>query len=107
MRSWKTFFLVFGAALVAIGLYAARLIWRGFSTADEPSYLEKVVAPAARNFAIPRGAPRETNPWDAPPQLLPGARQGLLDRCATCHGPERRGPNPVGPPHLPKDSDFR
>jgi hypothetical protein len=39
MRAWKSFLLVAGI-LIAGGLYAARLIWRGFSTADQPSYLE-------------------------------------------------------------------
>src|SRR5260370_8633715 len=100
MRSWKTFLLLFGAALIAIGLYAARLIWRGFSTADEPSYLEKAVARAARNFAIPRSARRETNPWNATPELLHDARESFLDRCAACPG--QAGPGqPRDPPTLP------
>src|SRR5216683_7374177 len=107
MRSWKTFFLVFGAALVAIGLYAARLIWRGFSTADEPSYLEKVVARAARNFAIPRSARRETNPWNATPELLHDARESFLDRCATCHGQDGSGETRVGRGLYPKVPDLR
>jgi hypothetical protein len=53
MKAWKTFLLLCRAAAVAIGLYGVRLIWRGFSTADEPSYLEKVAARAARSFATP------------------------------------------------------
>src|SRR5258708_26858724 len=107
MRSWKTFLLLFGAALIAIGLYAARLIWRGFSTADEPSYLEKVVARAARNFAIPRSARRETNPWNATPQLLHDPRESFLHRCATCHGHDRSGQTRVGRSPYPQVPDFR
>ncbi|MGB8324200.1 MAG: hypothetical protein WCE52_14675, partial [Candidatus Acidiferrum sp.] len=42
--------------LAALGFYGARLIWRGFSTADQPSYLERTVARAARNLSIPRKA---------------------------------------------------
>src|SRR5260370_42252412 len=96
MRAWKTFLLLFGAALIAIGLYAARLIWRGFSTADEPSYLEKAVARAARNIAIPSTARRETNPWNATPQLLHAARESFLDLCATCPGQVGSGQTPGG-----------
>ncbi len=107
MRSWKTFLLLFGAALIAIGLYAARLIWRGFSTADEPSYLEKAVARAARNFAIPRSARRETNPWNATPELLHDARESFLDRCATCHGQDGSGQTRVGRSLYPKVPDLR
>src|SRR5713226_6075151 len=107
MRSWKTFLLLFGAALIAIGLYAARLIWRGFSTADEPSYLEKAVARAARNFAIPRSARRETNPWSATPDLLDDARESFLDRCATCHGQDGSGQTRVGRSLYPKVPDLR
>jgi len=62
--------LLCGAALVALGLYGARLIWHGFSTADQPSYLEMVVARAARNLAIPRKARLGVNPWEGAPDVL-------------------------------------
>jgi len=61
MKRWKRFLVWGGVAVLAVGLYGARLIWHGFSTADEPSYLEKTLARFARNLAIP-GYPAERPP---------------------------------------------
>jgi hypothetical protein len=77
--------------LGALGLYGASVIWHGLSTADQPSYVETVVARTARNLAIPRKARLETNPWKATPDVLKEAREGFLDRCAVCHGPDGAG----------------
>jgi hypothetical protein len=52
MRGWRPFLLLCGLAIVAFGVYGVRLVWRGFSTANEPSYLERVVARTARKLAI-------------------------------------------------------
>src|SRR5260370_7066225 len=102
MRAWKLFLLLIGAVLIAVGLYGARLIWRGFSTADEPSYLEKTIARFARNLAIPRSARLEANPWKATPEILKESRESFLDRCATCHGQDGSGQTTVGRGLYPK-----
>src|SRR5579864_3379732 len=107
MRVWKKFLLVAGVILIAIGVYGTRLIWRGFSTADQPSYLEKAVARAARNLAIPRKARLETNPWVATPEILKEARESFLDRCASCHGQDGSGQTTVGRGLYPKVPDLR
>jgi predicted CXXCH cytochrome family protein len=107
MKTWKLFTLLFSVALVALGLYLARLISRGLSTAKEPSYLEKTVARAARNLAIPGRARRETNPWKATPEVLTEARESFLDRCAVCHGPDGSGQTSVGSNLYPKVPDLR
>ncbi len=107
MRAWKSVLLVVGVALIAIGVYGARLIWRGFSTADQPSYLEKAVARAARNLAIPRKARLETNPWVATSEILKEARESFLDRCASCHGQDGSGQTTVGRSLYPKVPDLR
>src|SRR4029077_3191952 len=107
MRAWKSFFLVAGVVLIAVGVYGARLIWRGFNTADQPSYLEKAVARAARNLAIPRKARLERNPWAATPEILKEARESFLDRCATCHGQDGSGQTKVGRSLYPKVPDLR
>src|ERR1700730_3068137 len=78
MKVWKVFILLCSVALFALGLYGVRLIWRGLSTADQPSYLEKTVARAARNLAIPRKARLERNPWTAAPKILAEARERVL-----------------------------
>ena len=107
MRAWKLFLLLIGAVLIAVGLYGVRLIWRGFSTADEPSYLERTVARAARNLAIPRKARLEVNPWNATPEILKESRESFLDRCASCHGQDGSGETRVGRGLYPKVPDLR
>src|ERR1700692_638735 len=107
MRAWKKVLLVFGVILIAIGVYGALLIWRGFSTADQPSYLEKAVARAARNLAISRKARVETNPGVATPKILKEERESFLDRCTSCHGQEGSGQTTVGRSLYPKVPDLR
>jgi predicted CXXCH cytochrome family protein len=107
MKLWKIFLLLAGLALLAIGVYGARLIWRGFGTADEPSYLEKTLARATRNLAIPRNARLEANPWKGTPGILKEARESFLDRCASCHGQDGSGQTMVGRNLYPKVPDLR
>ena len=107
MKRWKIFLLLAGLALLAIGVYGARLIWRGFSTADEPSYLEKTLARATRNLAIPQNARLEANPWKGTPEILKEARESFLDRCASCHGQDGSGQTTVGRNLYPKVPDLR
>ena len=107
MKAWKVFVLPSGVALLALGLYGARLIWHGFSTADQPSYLETVVARTARNLAIPRKARLETNPWQATPGVLKEAQENFLDHCAVCHGPDGSGQTQDGRNLYPKVPDLR
>ena len=107
MKARKTSLLLFCVALLAMALYAAHLIRRGFSAADEPSYLEKSLARAARNLAIPRNARLETNPYSPTPAVLKESRESFLDRCATCHGEDGSGQTPVGRNLYPKVPDLR
>src|ERR1700737_1781058 len=107
MKRWKSFLGWGGGAVLAGGLYGARLIWRGFSTADEPSFLEKTIARFARNLAIPRSARLEANPWKATPEILKESRESFLDRCATCHGQDGSGQTTVGRSLYPKVPDLR
>src|SRR5258707_11529172 len=107
MRAWKLFLLLIGAVLIAAGRYGVRLILHGFSTADQPSYLERTVARAARNLAIPRQARLEANPWKASPDVLKEARESFLNRCAVCHAPDGSGQTTVGHNLYPKVPDLR
>lgn len=99
--------LLCGVILVALVFCGAWLVSRGFSTADEPSYLERVAARTARNLAIPRKARQEANPWQATPDVLKEARESFLDRCAVCHGPDGAGRTGVGRNLYPKVPDLR
>jgi predicted CXXCH cytochrome family protein len=107
MKSWKKFALVLVALCIVAALYGANLIWRGFSARDEPSSLERVVARAVRNLAIPARAVKAKNPWQATPDNLKEARDVFMDRCATCHGTDGSGQSLVGRNLYPKAPDLR
>jgi predicted CXXCH cytochrome family protein len=107
MKPWRIFVLVSGAILIALGLYGLRMVWRGFSTADQPSFLETVVARTARNLSVPRKARMEANPWQATDEVLKEARESYIDRCAVCHGPDGSGQTQVGNNLYPKVPDLR
>jgi|HubBroStandDraft_4_1064222.scaffolds.fasta_scaffold00793_14 predicted CXXCH cytochrome family protein len=107
MRAGKLVSFLCVAILFMVGLYGASLIRRGFSTSEEPSALERVVARAARNLAIPRSARLEVNPWKATPEVLKESRESFLGRCATCHGVDGSGKTQVGRNLYPKVPDLR
>jgi len=107
MRAGKLVLFLCVAILLMLGLYGATLIRRGFSTSEEPSALERVVARTARNLAIPRSARLEVNPWKATPEVLKESRESFLDRCATCHGVDGSGRTQVGRNLYPKVPDLR
>jgi mono/diheme cytochrome c family protein len=107
MRASRLRVLLVVMVLAALGYYGARLIWRGFSTADQPSYLERTVARAARNLSIPRKARLEENPLKATPDVLKEARERFVNRCAVCHGVDGTGRTDVGQNLYPKVPDLR
>src|SRR5271156_5919070 len=107
MKVRKGVFLLGTALLVVLLLYGVRLVSHGFSTADQPSYLERVAARAARNFAIPRQARLEANPWKGTPEVLQEAREHFVARCAVCHGLDGSGQTEVGRNLYPKVPDLR
>ncbi|HKV61780.1 MAG TPA: cytochrome c3 family protein [Candidatus Acidoferrum sp.] len=99
--------ILVGAAILAAMLYAGLLVSRGFSTAVEPSAIEKLLARAARNFAIPTNARLEKNPWKSTPAILGEARENFIARCAACHGPDGAGQTDIGRNLYPKVPDLR
>ena len=107
MKTGKRLILLCSVTLIAIGVYGARLIWRGISTEDQPSYLERTIARGARNLAIPRRARLEANPWQTTQEVIQEARESFLDRCAICHGPDGSGQTSIGHNLYPKVPDLR
>src|SRR5579863_6912536 len=107
MKVWKVFVLLSGLALLALVLYGVRLIWHGVSTADQPSYLETVVARSARNLSIPRKARTEANPFQPTADVLTEARESFIARCAVCHGSDGSGMTELGRNLYPKVPDLR
>ena len=107
MKARKLVLLLSSLVLIVAGLYLSRLIWHGFSTADDPSYVETVVARAARNLAIPRNARLEANPWKPTSDVLNEARESFVARCAVCHSQDGSGQTEVGRNLYPKVPDLR
>jgi predicted CXXCH cytochrome family protein len=107
MKHWKMLLSVGLVTLLAVIFYGARLVWRGLSTADQPSYLETIVARTTRNLAIPHQARLEANPWKDTPDVLKQARESFIARCAVCHGPDGTGETEVGRNLYPKVPDLR
>lgn len=107
MKVWKKLALAVFVVAIGAAVYGIFLLRRGFSAHDQPSSLERAVARAARNLAIPRGAAKQSNPWEATRENLQQAHQIFLDRCATCHAPDASGASLVGQNLYPKAPDLR
>src|SRR6185437_8698964 len=93
-------------ALLAV-LYGVSIIRRGFSAADQPSGLERVMARAVRNISIPSHARNEKNPLAADPGVLAEAKERFTDRCANCHGKDGNGESNIGQDLYPKAPNLR
>jgi predicted CXXCH cytochrome family protein len=107
MKRWKKTIFVLSVLVIIAGIYGAVLIRRGFSTLDEPSAPEKLVARTVRNLSIPSTARKESNPIKATPEILTEARDNFIARCATCHGNDGSGHTQVGRNLYPKPPDLR
>jgi predicted CXXCH cytochrome family protein len=107
MKRRSKVWILFGAVISAAIIYAGISLSRGFSTAVEPSAIEKVIARTARNFAIPRRARNEVNPWKATPSILKETRENFIARCAVCHGPDGAGQTDIARNLYPKVPDLR
>jgi predicted CXXCH cytochrome family protein len=107
MKRTTWIWILLGTATAAAIVYAGITIRRGFSTAAEPSSIEKVAARAARNFAIPTKARLEVNPFAPTADILKEAREGFVARCAICHAPDGSGQTDIGRNLYPKVPDLR
>jgi len=107
MKRWQLILCSVLAVIVAAAVYGAVVIRRGFSAADEPSSIEKVLARSFRNLAIPAKAKVEKNPWPYTSENLKEARDKFTDRCAVCHNVDGTGETQVGRNLYPKAPDLR
>ena len=107
MSKGKTTLLAVIGVAALIVLCAALLVLRGFNATREPSRIERVVARAVRDLAIPRAAGREKNPLQLSAENLQAGREIFLARCANCHGVDGSGRTPVGQSLYPRVPDLR
>lgn len=92
------------AYIVVSGLFTLR---RGFSTRDNPSWIETVVARSTRRMAVPTKARRMRNPTPNTPDALAEARAHWADHCAICHANNGSGNTDIGRNLYPKVPDMR
>jgi mono/diheme cytochrome c family protein len=107
MKISKAALWVLLAVVVAGSAYGTFLIRRGFSTKDQPSLLETVIARAARSMSIPNSAKDAKNPYAATAENLTAGREHFADHCATCHANDGSGQTDMGPNFYPKSPDLR
>ncbi len=77
--------------VVVAGIDGTILIRRGFSTKDQPSWLETAVARTARNLSIPASAKNAKNPYPASAENVRDGLTHFADHCATCHANDGSG----------------
>jgi len=107
MRIPKALLWFLLAVVVVAIAYGDILIRRGFSTKDQPSALETVIARGARDLSIPASAKDMKNPYPATPENITPGMQHYADHCATCHGNDGSGNTEMGPNLYPKSPDLR
>jgi hypothetical protein len=97
-------------AVVVVVLIAA-IAWfvstvrNGFSSHDEPSRVEALLARTIRHWAVPSDLRNEKNPVPLTPEVLAEARAHFADHCAGCHGNDGKGGG-LGRQMYPKAPDM-
>jgi len=107
MKTGKIALVVGLSLLVLAALSAAWVRWRGFRASDAPGAFESSLARSMRDFAIPRGEHRRSNPVARDPAALARGREAYLIRCAVCHGVDGRGATPIGANQYPRVPNLR
>ena len=105
MRTRYVVWTLAGVAVAAAIALLARA--EGFSARAEPTMAERVIARAARRFALPRGAREARNPLPFTPEAWSEARAHFADHCAICHGNDGRGNTEIGRNLYPKAPDMQ
>lgn len=79
------------AVLLLAAVVFLLMMRRGFSSLDEPSFMEAFLAGQMRTFSVPAELRGEENPVALTPSVLAEARAHWADHCAICHGNDGRG----------------
>lgn len=105
-RPVKTTLLVLGVLVILGGGLFLSTIRRGFSTHEEPSRMEAMVARSLRHWATPADLRNERNPLPLTPEVLGQARAHWADHCASCHGNDGLGKTALGEGMYPRAPDM-
>jgi len=103
--------IILSVAIAATVAMAGAAFWasraKGFSARAEPSAAERLIARAARRWAVP-GASRDTaNPVAFSPDVWIESRAHFADHCASCHGNDGSGRTEIGQNLYPRALDMR
>lgn len=96
---------VVAAAIVMGGVMFVQMISRGFSTLDEPSPMEAMMATRMRAWSVPSDLENKKNPVPLTPAVLAEARAHWADHCAGCHGNDGKGSD-MGKKMFPRAPDM-
>ena len=85
----------------------ARIVVRGVSARDEPTFVEERMARLVRHYAVPHRMRSLRNPLPESPETIAAGRMHFADHCASCHGNDGSGRTEIGGNLYPKAPDMR
>lgn len=107
MERWRKLVVVAASLALALAVFFAFVVRRGFRATAEPSHLEILVARRLRDFSIPSHSRNQQNPLQATAENLRQGRELFLGRCASCHGVDGAGLTPMGRNLYPRAPNLR
>ena len=105
-RAWKFLFAGLLLGVAVAGVVFIRAVRYGFSTRDEPTAIERIVAARMRHWSVPSDLQRARNPVALTPAVLADARAHFADHCAICHGNDGKGKTEMGQHLYPRAPDL-
>lgn len=94
-------------AVVLLGItMLLSMLRNGFSSMDEPSAVEALMASTMRRYATPSDLKDAKNPLPLTPEIVAEGRAHFADHCAGCHGNDGKGQTSMGPKFYPRVPDM-
>ena len=107
MRQTVKTIVILAIVLIAGAALALALVGhRGFSSRDNPTFIEAFIARWIRHMGVPRNAREQQNPVQSSDAVIVEAMAHFADHCALCHGNDGRGRTEIGGGLYPKPPDM-
>ena len=107
MKTWKKLAAAVLLLILVGGLFAWRVIERGFSARETPSKMEVLVATKARALAVPASYRSLKNPVSNSPENIRDGMEHFADHCSLCNANNGSGDTSFGRNMYPKPPDMR
>jgi mono/diheme cytochrome c family protein len=104
-RAIKSLLIALVLFALAVALMMRSMMRHGFSSMDEPTAMEAIMARSMRRFSAPADLRRAENPVMLTPAVLSEARAHFADHCAICHGNDGKG-SEMGKRMYPRTPDM-